>query len=109
MNKKSKDYIWLGILGVLVGRIIERVLSQYFGKNSVCIFMAVIGSFLLCLVVSSIIKKDYIEAIKTFLIAIPSVISVIGMLLNNIYMMIAGVLFIFIVCFVIIKFVPKSK
>lgn len=109
---KNKTKYWMGligILGVLLGRILNRMLSTYFGNNSSNILMALTGSTIFCAILILIVMKHYLFAILSVVMAIPLIIGGIGLYLNNMDLVGIGILSIFIIYPILIKVIPKLK
>lgn len=85
--KKKYNYIMpaIGILSVLFGRILLRVLSEYFGyNNSAVIIMSVVLVSLLGIIIGLIAKGYYIGAIIFLVMFMPLLGIGIGAYLDNI-------------------------
>lgn len=84
MNKKRKYLLMsVGIFGILLGRVLNRVLSIYFGNDSSNIVISVSGVIIICTILISIIMGYFRGALQLFLITIPMIIAGIGVYLNN--------------------------
>lgn len=84
MRNNIKGYFAiLGVIGVLLGRIVLRVSSNYLGYNTSNIIMTVILTVLFCLISAFIIKGYFLIGFTFLCISIPLSISGIGMYLNN--------------------------
>lgn len=109
---KNKIKYWMssiGVLGVLFGRILNRVLEKYYGDNASNVVVAVAVAFWFCLVLLFIAMKQYITAIMLFIMIIPLIVSGIGLYLNNMDLVGLGILLIFIILPILIKVIPKMK
>ena len=109
---KDKIKYWMGsiaILGVLVGRILNRVLTNHFGDNASNLIVAVSVAIVLCVILLLITTAHYIEAIALLVMLIPLIISAIGLYLNNMDLVGLGILLVFIIYPILIKVIPKFK
>lgn len=110
MNKKIKCKMTLiCLLGVFLGPIINRMLSNYFGDNGSNIAMAVSGTIVVCAILILIVIGYYMVAIISVVMAIPMIVGGIGLYLNNMDAVGFGILLIFIIYPVLIKVIPKLK
>jgi hypothetical protein len=112
IRMKNKIKYWMGsigILGVLLGRILNRVLSNYFGDNASNLVVAVSVAIVLCMILLLIAMAHYIAAIELLVMVIPLIISGIGLYLNNMDLVGLGILSVFIIYPILIKVIPKLK
>jgi len=111
MKKKDK-YIMstIGIFGVLFGRILNRVLSEYFGyNNSAVIIMSVVLVSLLGIIIGLIAKGYYIGAIIFLVMFMPLLGIGIGAYLDNRILVVLSLLLFIIILLILLKIVPKLK
>ena len=109
---KNKIKYWMpsiGILGVLLGRILNRVLTDYFGNDSSNIVAAVCIAIGFCIILLLIAMKQYFTATMLFIMEIPAIIIGIGLYLNNMDLLGLGILSIFVIYPLLIKVIPKLK
>lgn len=109
---RNKTNYWMAlicILGVLVGRILNRVLSSYFWNNGSTIVVAVSGAIALCVILIIIARGHYKSAIILFIMAIPIFIIGIGLYMDNINVVELGIISVFIIYPILIKVLPKLK
>lgn len=108
--KKNTKYTTalIGILGVLFGRILNRVLSSYFGDKGSNIAFAIAGAIVFGAILILIAMKYYMAAILSVIGSIPLIVSGIGLYLNNMDMVGLGILLIFIIYPITVK-VIKNK
>lgn len=109
---KNKAKYWLGaigVLGVLLGRVLNRVLTTYVGSNASNIVVAASIAIVFCVILLSVVMSQYFIAIMLFIMAIPLSVSGIGLYLNNMDLVGLGILLIFIIFPILIKVIPKLK
>lgn len=109
---KNKFKYWLvaiGIFGVLLGRILNRILISYFGNNASNIVVAISIAVVFCVILLSVVMAHYFTAIMLFIMAIPLSVSGIGLHLNNMDLVGLGILLIFIIFPILIKVIPKLR
>jgi intracellular septation protein A len=98
MNRKIKySMASIGILGVLFGRFLNRELTHYFGNNASNIIVAICLAVIFCVILLSIIMKQYITGIGLFVISIPLIVGGLGLYLDNMELVGLGILLIFII------------
>jgi hypothetical protein len=99
----------LGVLGVLVGIILSRMLGIYYGDNARIAIMA-LGIVLLIIIVGIlIIKKQTIAGVVFFSMTIPIIIIALGMCENNLYLVLGGLILFCIVLVIVIKYLNSIK
>lgn len=108
-NKIKELMIIIGILGVLLGRILNSVLSRYVGDSSSNIILSVVLTIFLCVILFLIISKYYIIAILLVAISSPIIIANIGLLFKNKWLEGVGILLFFILLLFMPKFIKKLK
>lgn len=99
----------MGILGILLGRIVSRVLESYYGNKASNIVVSASVVIVFCVILALIIMKHYIAAILLLIMVIPLIIGGIGLYLNNMLVASAGVLLIFIIYPILLKVIPRLK
>lgn len=110
MKNKVKYWVGvIGILGILLGRILNRILTDYVGSKASNIIVAVSITIIFCVIVLSIIMSQYSTAIMLFIMVIPLIISGMGLYLNNMDIVGLGILSIFIIYPILIKVISKFK
>ncbi len=106
---KKKNTLKIGASVGLFSVLISRVLSERYGNDarimiggiSVIIGIGII-LFMLCM-------KEYVIALLLLGIMLPGIIAVIGVWLENGYIVATGVILIFIIMPIIIKIAPKYR
>jgi len=110
VNNKTKYWMGLiGIIGVLTGRILTRVLSNYFGSNGSNIIAVVSGTIVFCGILALIAMKLYKAAIITGVMVVPMIIMGIGLYFDNMDIMGLGLLSFFIMTPILLKVIKKFK
>lgn len=107
MNKKNMPKI--GAAVGLFNILIIRALSEKYGNDirimiggiSVIIGISII-LFMLCM-------KEYVVALILLAMMLPGIIAVIGVWLDNIYIMGSGIVLLFIIGPILIKIIPKYR
>lgn len=103
-----------GIIGgstILFGIGLSRWAREHYGINgSKALAVSVIIYIIAVLIISAYITKKYLEVMMLFLLVLPIIIGLIGACLNNIYMMIGGLVLFFVSgVFMNKKVLPKFK
>lgn len=110
MDKKTKYSISsICILGVLFGRFLNRELTHYFGNNTSNIIVAICLAVIFCVILLSIIMKQYITGIGLLVLSIPLIIEGIGLYLDNMELVGFGILLIFIICPIMIIVIKRFR
>ena len=105
MNKiKNK-----GIIGVLLGLTISKIIGKYYGYSADKIIIYALASISIILALYGVIKKQYILTLFILIIFIPVNIIVIGLYLNNNILFFGGIFSIFIIFPLIIKILGKKR
>ncbi len=100
-------FIGLSILGVLVGRILNRVLIDYFGANgSLALVFTIVTLFLIC-DLCLLITKRLFAALAIFIFSSPLLIGFTGMYLDNYTILGCGIVSIFIIYPIFIKWIKR--
>ena len=97
----------IGILGVLLGHILNRVLLDHFGNKASNIIVAVTVAIVFCIILLLIITAHYFAAIVILIMEVPLIISGIGLYLNNMDLVGIGILLAFVIYPILIKVVKK--
>lgn len=98
---------WVGVIGVLIGIGLSRIIGNYYGANGKIAIFAILVVILVFLILYYTSKKKYLEAIRGCGIVIPLIIGFAGMYLDNLYLLIGGIASMFISIPVIIKVTSK--
>lgn len=107
MNKKTKYSLSsIGVLGVLFGRFLNRELTHYIGNSASNLVVTICITVIFCVILISIIMKQYITAIGLLVGSIPLIVAGVGLYLNNMDLLGLGILLIFII-FTIMMIVTK--
>jgi hypothetical protein len=110
MKNRLKAWIpIIGIIGVILGRIVNKLLSSYFGDNSSNVVVAISVAIAFVVILLAIAMAQYFIVIMMFIMTIPLTISGIGLYLNNMYLMVGGIVSIFIIYPILIKIIPKLR
>lgn len=108
MKNNGKKLITLGILGVLLGRILNRVLPNYFGNNGSNVVIAISAASLVYLIILASVKGYYRGAVQLFVMSIPMFVAVMGLYVDNMDLLGLGILLVFII-YPIMIFVLKNN
>lgn len=111
MDNKNKYWMGLvGIIGVLFGRILNRVLGDKFGGNGTFIMMASVLTIIFIGIMALIVMKHYIGAVISFVMTLPVIIMGIGVYMSNIDIIGLGLLLLFFIIMpILIKIIPRFK
>ncbi|UZW15047.1 hypothetical protein OSC52_04175 [Clostridium pasteurianum] len=100
----------LSFAGIFVGFTLSAFLYKYFGisRDQSRIIVIAIGTVIfLSGIMYLIYKKYYLGALKIILPMLPIFIGIVGSYIDNIYMIIGGLIGFFIIGITIIKISPK--
>lgn len=110
MNSKTKYWMGLiGIIGVLTGRILNKVLPNYFGNNGSNIVVIIAELVVICGFLTLIVMKLYKAAIITSVMVVPVIIMGIGLYFDNMDIMGLGLLSFFIMSPILLKVIKKFR
>lgn len=98
-------YLSLSIFGVLLGRILNRVLGNYFGMKGPIAVVTTIAVVFLVLDLYFFVRRRYFAALVIFIFALPQFIGTIGMCIDNMFVLLCSILSIFIVYPLFIKWI----
>lgn len=99
----------LGVLGVLVGIILSRVLGSYYGDNARIAIMTAVIVLLLIIVAILFIKKYTIAGLAFLSITVPIIIIALGMYKDNLYLVGGGLILFFVTLVILIKYLNSIK
>lgn len=99
----------IGIVSVLFGRIINRVLFSYFGNRGSNIAFTISGTIIFFAILILIVMKYYMAAVLSVVGSIPLIISGIGLYLNNMEVVGLGILLIFIILPITTKLIKNKS
>lgn len=95
--------VTLSIFGILVGRILNRILGNYFGVNGpLTLVLTIITLFMVC-DLYLVIRRRFFAALVIFVCVFPLLIGFIGMYIDNSIVLLCGICLIFIVYPLFIK------
>ena len=98
-------YITLSIFGVLFGRILNRVLSSYFGMKGPIALVTTIAVIFLVWDLYYLVRRRFFAALLIFIFTLPELIGAIGMCLDNMIVILCSICSIFIIYPIFIKWI----
>lgn len=104
MKKKMTS---IGIIAVLLGIFISRILTARYGNNGRVIVASIALGISVCALLFIALKKMYTEAIVLLFLVLPAVVVFVGICKDNIFITAAGLLLVCIVIPIIIKIAPR--
>jgi hypothetical protein len=107
--KDRKGIKGLGLAGVFVGLILSKLTSVYGGDNARLAVMSGVCAIYVVIVLLIAYKGYKSAAFIMFIVMLPIIIGVIGACLDNLYLMIGGILSFFIVSPVVIKYLNSKN
>lgn len=99
--------ITLSLLGVLIGRILNRILSNYFGTNGPLALVVTIVALFLCCDLYLLITRRFFAALVIFIFMSPLLIGFIGMYIDNYTILGCSIGSIFIIYPIFIKWIKR--
>lgn len=103
--KIGKDGLKIGTATITVMSIyFSRGIVAKYGENSRVIIITLIIGFFLLSGIYQLYKGNIKGAVLILSITIPFIVSAIGLLLNNMLILIAGITLLFIVLFIVLKY-----
>lgn len=103
----QKKMTILGVIAVLLGIYISRILTNRYGNDGRVIIASIaLGISILALLIM-VLKKKYIEAIAVLSMILPGIMIFIGIYKDSILLTAAGLLLVFITIPIMIKVLPK--
>lgn len=108
-NNTKNKLMLIGVLGVLFGRILNRVVYRYMGDKGSNIAFAISLAIVFSAILILVVMKYYMAAIMSSIGSIPLIVGGIGLYLNNMDLVGLGILLIFIIFPILIKVIPKLK
>lgn len=99
--------ITISILGVLVGRVLNRILSNYFGENGPLALVFTIVILFLCCDFYLLITKRFLASLIIFAYISPLLIGFIGMYIDNYTILGCSIGSIFIIYPIFIKWIKR--
>jgi hypothetical protein len=108
---KKKLGVISGGSAALFGMALSRWAREHYGiKGSLFIALVCLIVLIVILIISACISKKYLATMTVFLMISPIIVSIVGIYLNNIYMMIGGLVLFFVSgVFMNKKVLPKFK
>ena len=90
-------FMFISILGILVGRILNRILSSYFGVNGpLALVFTIVALFMVC-DLYFLIRRRFFATLVIFIFVLPMLIGFIGMFMDNYAILDCGIVSIFII------------
>lgn len=97
----------LCIVAILLGMSLSKFIGSYFGLNGK--IMIVIASIIMSLIIiiMLICFKEYSAALVSFFMVFPLIVGVLGMYLNNIYLVLGALVLLIVFVKIIAKILPR--
>lgn len=106
---KKKDTLKIGASVGLFSLLIIRALSEKYGNNARIMIGGISVIIGICIILFILCMKKYVLALLSLGVMLLGIIGFIGMLLDNIYIVGAGIVLVFIIMPIIIKIAPKYR
>ncbi|MBL4932372.1 hypothetical protein [Clostridium paridis] len=103
-----KNMKYVGLLGVIFGVLLSRFLGNYFGNSSQVMAMFVVVTCALFIIIALFVKKFYLGAIIMLSITLPLIIGAIGMYLDNLYMILGGIVLFFVTLIIAVVIAKRA-
>ncbi|MEG0307607.1 MAG: hypothetical protein RR636_06670 [Clostridium sp.] len=100
---------YIGILGVFFGFCMNKILTSMYGNNGSSILASIALTIIVVCMIIIICMKKYVVALLLLFMVLPSIVTFIGLIMDNIYVMIIGFISLFIGIPIMIKIIPKLK
>lgn len=104
----KKDVKGLGIAGIITGFILLRILNSY-GLNGRIILGTISVVILLIMILCLFVKKYYFASIIVLIMVMPIITGVIGIYMDNLYLVIGSLASFFIVIPILLKVLKNYK
>ena len=108
MKKRNENIVLVSTFGIIVGRVLNRVLPRYFGNKGLNIFIIILMAFVLSGILYLALMKYYMAAIMMVIMIIPFAIGAVGIILDNMILLSIALGFICIVNPILIKVITKK-
>ncbi|WP_160680639.1 hypothetical protein [Clostridium sp. C8-1-8] len=99
----------IGVLSVLIGIIISRMIGNYFGNDCRIILMAIVLILGFAIVAYLSINKNYLASVMFLFIFLPLVVSFIGIYMGNLYILFGGIVIFLIVLIILAIYLNKRN
>ena len=106
MKDKMK---YIGIVGVLIGFIMSRILTSRYGNDGRVILASIAFIVLVISFIIIIVMKKYKLALLLLFIVFPCIVVFLGIIVDNVYIVGVGLILISIAIPIMIKIIPKLK
>lgn len=108
-NKRKYIFMLICICSVLFGRVLNRILSNYFGDNGSNIAFAIGATAVICAILIAVVMGYYKGAFQLIIMSIPMGVGGVGLYLNNMDMLGFSILLMCVIYPIMIKVTKKSK
>ncbi len=106
MKDKMK---YVGIVGVFLGIFMNRILTARYGNSGSIILASIALTLVVTSMIIIVIMKKFLAALMLFPIVLPGIFMIIGIIINNIYIIGVGLILIIVAIPITIKIAPKLK
>jgi hypothetical protein len=96
----------IGVLSAVIGMILYKVMSNYYGDSGPKLVMYACVSISLAAIISLVLMKHFLAAFLLSMIGLPVVVMAIGMYFDNVLVGFGGVILLFIMSPIVIKIAP---
>lgn len=97
----------VGILGVLFGVFMNRILVSKYGDMGSVMLASVALTIMLIAFLGIIFMKKYVAALVFLPVVVPGTVMFVGIIIDNWIMMIGGLLLLMVGLLIMIKILPK--
>jgi uncharacterized membrane protein YoaK (UPF0700 family) len=101
----KNKFITLSLFGIIFGRILNRLLSSYFGANGSTALITTIAVIFLIFDLYYLIRTRLFAALVIFIFAFPLIIGAIGMCLDNMTVVLCSICSNFIIIPIFIRWI----
>lgn len=106
MENKMK---YIGIVGVIVGSVMSKILRERYGNSGSSILASVALALVLISMITLIIMKKVLELLILLPVVLPGIVMFIGIFIDNLYVGGVGFVLLMVALPIMIKITPKLK
>jgi hypothetical protein len=101
-----KNMKGIGVLAAVIGMILYKVMSYYYGDSGPKLAVVVCVSISLSGIMGLVLMKQFVAAVFMFMIGLPVITGAIGMYFDNALVLFGSIILIFIMIPIAIKIAP---
>ena len=98
----------IGVLSAVIGMILYKVMSNYYGTSGPKLLVYVCVSLSLGAVISLLVMKEFTAAIFVSMLVLPLVVGAIGIYLDSLITVVGSIILLFVMLAIIFKLLPYA-